>query len=316
MRIVIALGGNALIRRGQALTVATQRANLAQAVGALAALAQEHQVLITHGNGPQVGLLALQAAAYSATQSQPNSGTPLDVLGAESEGMVGYLIEAALTSELQRLGSALRLATLLTLVQVDDADPAFASPSKPIGPLYSTAQAQALRASTSWQFTPESLREGRGASWRRVVPSPAPQRVLEIDVLRMLLDQGVTVICGGGGGIPVVSRGGQWVGVEAVIDKDFSSSLMARELHADVLLLLTDVPGVARDFSGPQPTWLRHTTAAELSQLPLPAGSMAPKVQAAIDFVQASGQRAAIGKLEDAVALLRGDAGTQISNPR
>jgi carbamate kinase len=315
MRIVIALGGNALIQRGQPLTVATQRDNLARAVGALAELAQAHQVLITHGNGPQVGLLALQAAAFATTQTPAGVATPLDVLGAESEGMVGYLIEAALASELQRLGPPVRLATLLTLVQVDDADPAFAAPSKPIGPLYSTAQMETLRATTPWQFKRDGSADPFSANWRRVVPSPAPQRVLEMDVLRLLLDQGVTVICGGGGGIPVAFRAGQWVGVEAVIDKDHSSSLIARELQADLLLLLTDVPGVARDFHSAQPTWLRHTTAAELAGLPLAAGSMAPKVQAAIEFVRKTGQRAAIGRLEDAVALLQGDAGTQLGSP-
>jgi carbamate kinase len=310
MRIVIALGGNALIQRGQPLTVQTQRDNLARASDALAALVREHEVLITHGNGPQVGLLALQADAYAKTQ--PGSAMPLDVLGAESEGMVGYLIETALASTLPNQP----LATLLTLVEVDAKDPAFSAPSKPIGPLYPQTLMRALSRTTNWQFARDVGAGSEADAWRRVVPSPAPQRVLEIDVLRLLMAQGVTVICGGGGGIPVLKINGAWVGVEAVIDKDLSSSLMARELQAELLLLLTDVPGVARDFDKPRPNWLRHTTPAALAALKLPAGSMAPKVQAAMQFVQAGdgkgNRRAAIGSLEDALALVQGKAGTQI----
>jgi carbamate kinase len=303
MRIVVALGGNALIQRGQPLDMATQRANLAGAAQGLAALAQDHQVLITHGNGPQVGLLALQAAAYA--QQENKETTPLDVLGAESEGMVGYLIETALANALPKH----RLATLLTMVEVDAHDPAFHHPSKPIGALYTPTQMRALSRSTHWQFA----REAAGDAWRRVVPSPRPQRVLELEVLRLLLAQEVTVICAGGGGIPITGHDGAWQGVEAVIDKDHTSSLLARELQADVLLLLTDVQGVARDFGTPHQAWLRHTTPAELAALPLPAGSMAPKVQAAMQFVQSTGRRAAIGRLEDARALLSGDAGTQVT---
>lgn len=302
MRIVVALGGNALIQRGQPLDIATQRANLAAAAQGLAALAQDHQLLITHGNGPQVGLLALQAATYA--QQENKETTPLDVLGAESEGMVGYLIETALANALPKH----RLATLLTMVEVDANDPAFHHPSKPIGALYTQTQMRALTRSTNWQFA----REAAGDAWRRVVPSPQPQRVLEIEVLQLLLAQGVTVICAGGGGIPVTGHDGAWQGVEAVVDKDHTSSLLARELRADALLLLTDVPGVARDFGTPRQTWLRHTTPTELAALPLPAGSMAPKVQAAMQFVQATGRRAAIGRLEDALALLNGDVGTQV----
>jgi carbamate kinase len=302
MRIVVALGGNALIQRGQPLDIATQRANLAAAAQGLSALAQDHQLLITHGNGPQVGLLALQAATYA--QQENKETTPLDVLGAESEGMVGYLIETALANALPKH----RLATLLTMVEVDAHDPAFHNPSKPIGALYTQTQMRALTRSTNWQFA----REAAGDAWRRVVPSPQPQRVLEIEVLQLLLAQGVTVICAGGGGIPVTGHDGAWQGVEAVVDKDHTSSLLARELRADALLLLTDVPGVARDFGTPRQTWLRHTTPTELAALPLPAGSMAPKVQAAMQFVQATGRRAAIGRLEDALALLSGDAGTQV----
>jgi carbamate kinase len=323
MRIVVALGGNALIQRGQPLTVKTQRDNLANAVSGLVALAREHQVLITHGNGPQVGLLALQADAYAQTQPVPSdSGTPLDVLGAQSEGMVGYLIEAALTTAFASALPQQRVATLLTLVEVAATDPAFSNPSKPIGPLYSQTQMRHLARSTGWHFArdagpanPGGVAAGHEAdAWRRVVPSPAPQRVLEMDVLRLLLAQGVTVICGGGGGIPVIKINGAWVGTEAVIDKDLSSSLIAHELQADVLLLLTDVPGVARNFSEMKPQWLRHTSPETLATLKLPAGSMGPKVQAAMQFVQSGdGRRAAIGRLEDALALAQGHVGTQLT---
>jgi len=301
MRIVAALGGNALIRRGQPLSVQTQRDNLAAAAQALAPLARAHELLITHGNGPQVGLLALQAAAYAGQSG--GEATPLDVLGAESEGMVGYLIEQALANLLPER----RFATLLTQIEVDPADPAFAHPSKPIGPLYSEAELAALVRPAHWQF-------GRdGERWRRLVASPRPLQVLELPVIRLLLEQGVSVICGGGGGIPVLRRDGVVHGVEAVIDKDHASGLLARQLGADLLLLLTDVPGVAPDFRAAEPRWLHRTTPAALRELALPAGSMGPKVQACIEFVEAGGPRAAIGRLEDATALVSGSAGTQLS---
>jgi carbamate kinase len=304
MRIVAALGGNALVQRGQPLTVQTQRDNLARAAHALAALVGEHELVITHGNGPQVGLLALQAAAYADAQAGAgNAHTPLDVLGAESEGMVGYLIEQALANALP----GRRFATLLTQVEVDPADPAFATPNKPIGPLYSRVALDAMQPKpTGWAFAPD------GEHWRRVVASPRPQRVLELGVIQLLLSHGVTVICAGGGGIPVVQRGGVTVGVEAVIDKDHASGLLARQLQADLLLLLTDVPGVALRFGQPDATWLHDVTAAELQGLPLPAGSMGPKVQSAIEFVQATGCRAAIGRLDDVAALVAGTSGTQV----
>jgi carbamate kinase len=301
MRIVAALGGNALIRRGEPLTVQTQRDNLVAAAQALAPLAREHQLVITHGNGPQVGLLALQAAAYAAKDG--SAATPLDVLGAESEGMVGYLIEQALANVMPER----RVATLLTQVEVHADDPAFNAPSKPIGPLYSAEQVVRLRHATHWLFARD------GHHWRRVVPSPRPQRVLELGVIKLLLEQGVTVICGGGGGIPVQQRDGLYFGVEAVIDKDHASGLLARQLGADLLLLLTDVPGVALDFGTTTAQWLQRQTPASLAALQLPAGSMGPKVQAAVEFVQASGQRAAIGRLDDAIALALGQAGTQVT---
>jgi carbamate kinase len=306
MRIVIALGGNALVRRGQPLAVQTQRDNLAGAVPALAALAQEHQLVITHGNGPQVGLLALQAAAYAEQQPAGALGTatptPLDVLDAESEGMVGYLIEQALANAMP----GRRVATLLTQVEVDPADPAFAAPSKPIGPQYSQAQLDAMQRPAGWAFARD------GAHWRRVVASPRPQRVLELGVIRLLLEHGVTVICAGGGGIPVRQHFGCFFGVEAVIDKDHASGLLARQLDADLLLLLTDVPGVSTNFGQADATWLHDVTPAQLEGMPLPAGSMGPKARAAIEFVQATRRRAAIGGLADAPALVAGALGTQV----
>lgn len=301
MRIVAALGGTALIRRGEPRTAQTQRDNLIAAARALAPLAREHELVITHGNGPQVGLLALQAAAYATKDG--SAATPLDVLGAESEGMVAYLIEQALANVMPER----RVATLLTQIEVHADDPAFKAPSKPIGPLYSAEQVVRLRQATHWLFARD------GPHWRRVVPSPRPLRVLELGVIHLLLEQGVTVICGGGGGIPVQQRDGIYFGVEAVIDKDHASSLLARQLDADLLLLLTDVPGVAIDFGAATAQWLRRQTPASLAALNLPAGSMGPKVQAAAEFVQASGKRAAIGRLEDAVALARGEAGTQVT---
>jgi carbamate kinase len=300
MRIVVALGGNALIRRGQPLSIQTQRDNLLPAARALAPVLREHSTVITHGNGPQVGQLALQSAALVALGQ--GADTPLDVLGAESEGMVGYLVEQALANA----APGLRLATLLTMVEVAADDPAFASPSKPIGPLLPVEQLPQLQARSGWQFARD------GAAWRRVVPSPRPQRVLQMAVIRLLVEQGVVVVCGGGGGVPVLWRNGQHEGIDAVVDKDHASGLIARELNADLLLLLTDVPGVAINFGQPSQRWLHEVTTAVLSTLPLPAGSMAPKVQAAVEFVQATGRRAAIGSLDAVQALVDGSAGTQV----
>jgi len=296
MRVVIALGGNALLRRGEPMDVAVQRANLKVAAEAIADVAQDHQVVLTHGNGPQVGLLALQNDAYTDVEAYP-----LDVLDAESEGMVGYLLE-------QELGRHLppeRLATLLTQVIVDPEDPAFSHPTKFVGPVYFLDEAQVLAQQRGWDVAAD------GDRWRRVVPSPAPLRIVEIDTIRILVDHGVTVTCVGGGGIPVVPDGtGGLRGVEAVIDKDLSASLLATALDADALLLLTDVDAVYRDFGGPSEQAIRDTTPSALAALVLPAGSMGPKARAVCQFVDAGGHLGAIGALEDAAAMLRGDAGT------
>jgi len=302
MRVVAALGGNALLRRGEAPTLATQRRNLAAAAEALAGIARDHALVLTHGNGPQIGLLALQAMA--AADAAGPEAPPLDVLGAESEGLIGYLIERELRPHLP--GRA--IATLLTQTEIDPADPAFAAPSKPIGPVLAPAVARRLAAARGWSLAPD------GDGLRRVVPAPEPRRILEIDALRLLVEQGVTVVCAGGGGIPVaVGPAGEVRGVEAVIDKDLAAALLAVELEADALLLLTDVPAVLRDWGTDTAAPIARATPAALRRIAFAPGSMAPKVEAACRFVEATGAVAAIGALDAADALLRGDAGTIVA---
>jgi carbamate kinase len=301
VRIVVALGGNALLRRGEPLDAAVQRANVKVAAEAIAEVAADHDVVVTHGNGPQVGLLALQNEAYRETAPYP-----LDVLGAESEGMVGYLLE-------QELGHHLppsRLVTLLTQVVVAADDPAFAHPTKPVGPVYDEATAKRLAAERGWTVAQD------GASWRRVVPSPEPRAVVELETIRLLVDEGVTVICTGGGGIPVVDDGhGGLTGVEAVIDKDRSAALLATSLGAEALVLLTDVPAVVAGWGTPDARPLGATTVAELRSFAFAPGSMGPKVDAVCRFVEAGGRLGAIGALEDLPEILAGRAGTRVVPP-
>lgn len=299
MRVVAALGGNALLRRGEPLTAEAQRANVRTAALALASIIRAgHQLVVTHGNGPQVGLLALQGAAY-----KPEEAYPLDVLGAETEGMIGYIIEQELENALEHDRP---VATLLTQVLVDSNDPAFASPTKFVGPVYDHEEAESRAAAAGWQIAAD------GDKWRRVVASPAPVEIPDVRVIRLLLDQGVVVICAGGGGIPIVRRAdGSMAGVEAVIDKDAASALLARQLNADALLLLTDVDAIYRDFGTDQAAPIPRLTPPESQQLDLPAGSMGPKLAAARDFA-AHGGISGIGQLADALAILGGRAGTII----
>jgi carbamate kinase len=300
MRIVIALGGNALLRQREPMTAETQRANVRRAVAALLPLFEAgHQLVITHGNGPQVGLLALQAAAG------PKDGAyPLDVLDAESEGMVGYLIEQELDNALP--GGRL-VATLLTQILVDRRDPAFRHPTKPIGPLYDRAEATRLAEARGWTVADV------GSGWRRVVPSPRPLQVLEVRVIELLASQCVTVICAGGGGIPVLERSdGTLLGVEAVIDKDLASALLARQLGADHLMLLTDVDGVYLDWGSPSARRITRAGPRALDPADFAAGSMGPKLEAAIGFTEETGRPASIGRIEDATRILAGTAGTRI----
>ncbi|MFZ1468378.1 MAG: carbamate kinase [Paracoccaceae bacterium] len=300
MLVVAAVGGNGLLQRGQPLTAAAQRANVKTAAEALAQIVRAgHRLIVTHGNGPQVGLLALQGAAY-----KPDEAYPLDVLGAETEGMIGYLIEQELENA---LGHDHAVATLLTQVIVDPHDPAFQAPTKPVGPIYTKDEAEARAAAAGWTIAQD------GDHWRRVVPSPRPVEIPDLRVVRMLLDQGVVVICAGGGGIPVIRRpDDSLIGVEAVIDKDAASALLAADIGADALLLLTDVAAVYRDFGTDTETPLGQISPAEGRALAMPKGSMGPKLAAACDFADRGGI-AGIGRLADAMALLQGTAGTRVA---
>jgi carbamate kinase len=301
MRVVVALGGNALLRRGEPADADVQRGHVEHAARSIAEIARSHDVVVTHGNGPQVGLLALQADAYDAVRPYP-----LDVLGAESEGMIGYLLEQSLANALPGRS----VATLLTQVVVDLRDPAFERPTKPIGPVYEEAEARRLAAERGFAVAPD------GPHFRRVVPSPEPLAIVEIEALRLLVEQGVLVVCVGGGGIPVVVGGdGALRGVEAVIDKDLSAALLARLLVADFLLMLTDVAAVERDWGTAKARPIRRAAPEKLRALAFAAGSMGPKVEAACRFVEATGGRAAIGALEHAAAIVRGEAGTLVAPP-
>lgn len=300
-RIVVALGGNALLRRGEAAEAATQRRNVLEAASALAAAAHDHELVITHGNGPQVGLLALEADAYGGV-----SPYPLDVLGAESQGMIGYLLVQALRNELPERD----VAAVLTQVVVDPRDPAFSRPTKPIGPVYSAREAHALAKEHNWTIARD------GCYFRRVVPSPEPEQIVEIGAIDQLVENGTLVVCSGGGGVPVVEEHGRLRGVEAVIDKDLTGALLAESLGAERLVLATDVPFVETDWGTQAARPLPAADPAELRELAFAAGSMAPKIEAACRFVERTGCTAAIGSLDDLEAVIRGTAGTQIATRR
>jgi carbamate kinase len=303
MLIVVALGGNALLRRGEPMTAENQRRNIRVAAEALAPIAAVNQLVVGHGNGPQVGLLALQGAAYEKVETYP-----LDVLGAQTEGMIGYMIE-------QELGNLLPferpLASMLTMVEVDPGDPAFATPTKFIGPVYTKAEADRLAAEKHWAVKPD------GEHWRRVVASPEPRRIFEIRPIKWLLEHDTVVIAAGGGGIPTMYEAGMHrslTGVECVIDKDLASELLARELNADFFVMLTDAPAVFADWGTPNQKELRRASPAALEAMKFAAGSMGPKVDAACRFATATGKTAAIGALADLGRVIAGEAGTTISS--
>jgi len=292
MLMVIALGGNALLKHGEAVSAEAQRNNVRIAAAQLAKAAAGNDLVIVHGNGPQVGMLAMQAGSF-----------PLDVLDAETEGMIGYMIE----QEMRNLLPAGRACvTLLTMVEVSAADPAFAHPDKPIGPRYTVAEAAASRGK-EWTMA------AQGDKLQRVVPSPKPVRMLEIEPVRWLLERSCVVICAGGGGIPVVAEApGRHRGVEAVVDKDRSAALLAAELKADLFVIATDVQGVYLDWGKPSSRLVTRANPGALGELAFSAGSMAPKVEAACDFASRTGHRAIIGALSDIEAMIAGNAGTSI----
>ena len=298
MRIVIALGGNALLRRGDEMTAANQRENIRIAAKALAPIIEEHEVVISHGNGPQVGLLSLQSAAYKEVEEYP-----LDILGAQTQGMIGYMIE-------QELGNLLPIgkpiASILTMVEIDPEDPAFSNPTKPIGPVYTEEEAKNLAKINDWNI------KNDGEYWRRVVPSPEPHRIFELRPIHWLLEKGTVVICAGGGGIPTsYTKKGKLEGVEVVIDKDRASSLLAFELDADLLIMATDTDGVYLDWGSDSEKIISRTTPEEIGEYAFDKGSMGPKVEAACTFVERSGERAVIGSINDIQKMVEGLAGTQ-----
>lgn len=303
MRLVIALGGNALLRRGEAMTAENQRENVRIACEQIAKVAPGNELVIAHGNGPQVGLLALQGNAYD-----PSNPYPLDVLGAETEGMIGYMIE-------QELGNLLDFevpfATLLTQVEVDANDPAFKDPTKFIGPVYAKDEAERLAKEKGWVVKPD------GDKYRRVVASPKPKRIFEIRPIKWLLEKSSIVICAGGGGIPTLyDENRKLKGIEAVIDKDLCSALLAEQLEADLLIIATDVDAAYIDFGKPTQKAIAQAHPDELEKLGFAAGSMGPKVQAACDFARHTGKVAVISSLENIENIFKGTAGTRVSTAK
>ena len=299
MRVVVALGGNALLERGEPPDSDIQESHVAGAASALRPLLLRHELVVTHGNGPQVGVLAVESAGDPGL-SRPY---PFDVLGAQTQGMIGYWLVQAL----QAAWPGQPAACLICRTLVDADDPAFDWPTKFVGPVYDQATANRLTSEHGWEMRPD------GRAWRRVVPSPEPAELVELDMIKLLIGQGVTVVCAGGGGIPVVAESpGRLRGVEAVVDKDLTAALLAQAVGADALLLLTDVAAVMDGYGTPRARPIRRTTAGELRARPFPAGSMGPKVEAVCRFVEKTGGMAAIGRLQDAAALLAGTAGTMV----
>lgn len=298
--IVVALGGNALNRRGEDISAVNLRRNVQDSIAPLGKLAQQHRMILTHGNGPQVGLLALQNLAYEEVAAYP-----LDILGAETQGMLGYVVGQELMNSLKLTRE---MATILTTTEVDENDPSFANPTKFVGPVYDQARAAELAAQYGWTVKQD------GEAWRRVVPSPQPKRIRQADTIRALADMGLIVLCVGGGGVPVIAdyEAGNMHGVEAVIDKDHASGVLARDVRADTLLLLTDANAVYLDWGTPTQRAIQQATPAQLDEYGFAAGSMGPKVAAACDFVRSTEKEAIIGSLREVEAILRGEAGTKI----
>ncbi len=302
MLVVIALGGNALLRRGEPMTAENQRRNVGIAADAIAPVAEQHQVVIAHGNGPQVGLLALQGAAYDEVETYP-----LDVLGAQTEGMIGYMIEQELGN---RLPFDRPFATLMTMVEVDPCDPAFRNPTKFIGPVYDKDEADRLADEKQWVFKRD------GDKWRRVVASPMPKRIFEIRPMKWLLEHNAIIIAAGGGGVPTMYEPGKvrtLTGVECVVDKDYASAMLARDLGADVFVMLTDAEAVYADWGTPRQRQIRGANPEALAEMGFAAGSMGPKVTAACRFAEVTGKNAAIGALGDLGRIIAGEAGTTVS---
>lgn len=297
MRIVIALGGNALLRRGEPPDAAPQLDQVAHAAGPIAGLAHEHEVVIVHGNGPQVGLLALESAA-DRSLTRPY---PLDDLVAETQGLIGYWLQQALSRHLTT-----PVVALVSQTVVAATDPAFAAPTKFVGSSYTKPEARTLATEHGWDIAQD------GNRWRRVVPSPAPQRVVEADTADLLLTHGITVVLAGGGGVPVVEGADGLAGVEAVVDKDLVAAHLAEVLHADLLMILTDVSAVMVDFATPLQRPIGDISVADLDAVSFPPGSMGPKVDAVCQFVRSTGRRAAIGCLEEVTLVAAGTAGTQV----
>lgn len=297
MRLVVALGGNALAKRGELISAGNQRKNIVLVASALADIARHHELIVTHGNGPQVGLLALQNKAYTGVPAYP-----LDILGAQTQGMIGYLIELELRNA---LGPVKQLTTILTLVEVSAADPAFINPEKFVGPTYTEQEAQDLIGQFGWQFRSD------GATQRRVVPSPKPVHVVQLKAIRDLLEDKHVVIACGGGGVPVTrDTEGRYEGAEVVIDKDGSSGLMAAEVDADLFVIATDAAAVMLDWGTPNERAIHQVTPDQLREFRFAAGSMGPKVEAACAFVSRTGKPAAIGRLEDLAGMVAGTHGT------
>ncbi|MBT2953874.1 carbamate kinase [Vibrio anguillarum] len=296
--VVVALGGNALLRRGQPLEADVQRRNIEIAVKTISEIAKHYNVVLVHGNGPQVGLLALQGLEYKKVAPYP-----LDVLGSETQGMIGYM----LMQEFKNMLPERNISCMLTQMMVDPKDPAFANPTKLIGPVYQEAEARELAEKYHWTVKPD------GQYFRRVVPSPQPIGIVEHDAISQLISAGHLVICTGGGGIPVKRENGKLVGVEAVIDKDMSAAFLAKQLNADALLILTDADAVYLDWGKPTQHALRSTTPSELANYQFDAGSMGPKIEASCEFIQQGGKVVGIGALEDGLRILEGTAGTNIT---